>query len=68
MAVVHTNISGGHTPLLNTVVERLARMMENHPRMRQIDHLNHTTDAELAARGLTRKDVVRHIFRDRYMV
>lgn len=66
MAIVHTNIGAGHAPLLGSLTAFFARMVENHPRTRQIERLNATSDAELARRGLSREDVIRHIFRDRY--
>ncbi|MHC0053983.1 DUF1127 domain-containing protein [Actibacterium sp. D379-3] len=46
----------------------IVRMMENNPRMRQIEELNNTSDEDLAARGVSREDVVRHIFRDRLYI
>ena len=46
----------------------VVRMAERHPCMRQIEKLNNTSDEELAARGLTRDDVVRHIFRERFYI
>ncbi|SMX34261.1 DUF1127 domain-containing protein [Actibacterium lipolyticum] len=43
----------------------IVRLAEANPRMRQIEELNNTTDEQLAERGVSRDDVVRHIFRDR---
>lgn len=43
----------------------IMRIAENHPRAKQIEALNNTSDEELAARGITREDAFRHIFRDR---
>jgi uncharacterized protein YjiS (DUF1127 family) len=37
-------------------------------RMPEIDALNAKTDAELAAMGLTRDDIPRHVFRDLFYV
>ncbi|MFD1880367.1 hypothetical protein [Paracoccus pacificus] len=38
---------------------------EIHARTRQIEALMKLSDAQLAARGLTRETIVRHVFRDR---
>lgn len=37
-------------------------------RMAEIEALNARTDAELAAMGLTRDDIPRHVFRDMFYV
>lgn len=68
MAVAHTDIAGRKGSVLGAILDVLVRMMENHPQTRQIDRLNAMSDADLAARGLTRADVIRHIFRDRYYI
>lgn len=39
----------------------LISLAENSPRMRALDALNHTSDAELAARGLNRDHEIRRI-------
>jgi len=66
MALAHTDIEGRNGSFLTTVIEALARIMENHPHTRQIEQLNKLSDEDLAARGVTRQDVIRYIFRDRY--
>ncbi|TCO73073.1 DUF1127 domain-containing protein [Rhodovulum euryhalinum] len=66
MAVAHTDVSGRKGSILLAVLDMLIRVMENHPHTRQIERLNALSDEDLAARGLTRQDVIRHIFRDRY--
>ncbi|MBK1636896.1 DUF1127 domain-containing protein [Rhodovulum adriaticum] len=66
MALANTNITGLHVPTLGNLVGVFARIVENHPRSRQVATLNATSDAELARRGVTREEVIRHIFRDRY--
>ena len=38
--------------------------MESRSRLPQIEALNRKSDAELAAMGLKRDDIVRHVFRD----
>ncbi|WP_424985198.1 hypothetical protein [Microbulbifer sp. S227A] len=37
---------------------------ESRSRMDQINRLNAKSDAELAAMGITREDIVRYVFRD----
>ncbi|TCM80526.1 DUF1127 domain-containing protein [Rhodovulum steppense] len=66
MALAVTAITGRTGSILSTLLDVLVRVMEHHPRTRQIERLNALSDEDLAARGLTRQDVVRHIFRDRY--
>lgn len=38
---------------------------ENSTRMQTIERLNAMTDEQLAAKGLTRETIVRHVFADR---
>lgn len=40
--------------------------LEAGSRMRQIEALNARSDAELAAMGLAREDIPRHVFRDMF--
>jgi uncharacterized protein YjiS (DUF1127 family) len=37
---------------------------ENSSRMQKVKTLNEMTDEQLAAKGLTREDIVRHVFAD----
>ena len=39
---------------------------ETNSRVKEVEHLNHLTDAELAKRGIKREDIVRHVFRDTF--
>lgn len=41
---------------------------ESNSRMRAVEQLNRMSDAQLAARGLKREDIVQHVFRDTYYV
>ncbi|MCO8145551.1 DUF1127 domain-containing protein [Rhodovulum tesquicola] len=66
MALADSTITGSTGSIFSTLIAALVRVMEHHPRTRQIERLNALSDEDLAARGLTRQDVVRHIFRDRY--
>ncbi|ARE39981.1 hypothetical protein RGUI_1840 [Rhodovulum sp. P5] len=68
MALANTNVTERHGSFLTSIVDFLVGLMENHPHTRQIEKLSRMSDEELAARGVTRQDVVRHIFRDRYYV
>ncbi|MGC9418544.1 MAG: DUF1127 domain-containing protein [Rhodovulum sp.] len=68
MAVANTNIAGHKASVFTVLIDLLVRMMENHPHSRQIERLNAMSDEDLAAKGVTRQDVVRHIFRDRYYI
>ncbi len=46
----------------------LVMVAESTEMMRQVEKLNNTSDQELAARGVTRHDVVREIFASRYYI
>ena len=42
----------------------LVTVAEASPRLREIERLQAMSDADLAARGLTRDRVIQHVFRD----
>lgn len=44
--------------------EIMVLAMESNPRLRRVQALQALSDDELAARGLKRDDIVRHVFRD----
>ncbi|MFC6688207.1 DUF1127 domain-containing protein [Jhaorihella thermophila] len=46
------------------VIEGLARMAEMNSRVRQMNALMNLSDEQLAARGLRREDIARHVFSD----
>jgi len=46
----------------------LARMGETQARIRQVERLCELSDEQLAAKGLRREDVIRHVFRDHFQV
>ncbi|MFY0632441.1 MAG: DUF1127 domain-containing protein [Vannielia sp.] len=52
----------------NAVFTGLVAMAEANPRMKAVNRLSAMSDEELAARGLKREDIVRHVFRDIYYV
>ncbi|MBU2962514.1 DUF1127 domain-containing protein [Citreicella sp. C3M06] len=39
---------------------------EANPRLRRVEALQRLSDEQLAAKGLRREDIVRHVFRDVY--
>ena len=43
-----------------------ATIMDNNYRLRQLEHLNRMSDEALAARGLTREGLVKHVFKDTF--
>lgn len=43
----------------------LVALAESSHRMQRVQALNNLTDAQLAEKGLTREDIVRHVFADR---
>ncbi|SIN94858.1 DUF1127 domain-containing protein [Vannielia litorea] len=50
------------------VLTVLVAAAEANPRMKAVNRLSAMSDEELAARGLKREDIVRHVFRDIYYV
>ncbi|WP_146586869.1 DUF1127 domain-containing protein [Puniceibacterium confluentis] len=57
-------------PLLTRIADGLANWIdsvaENHPRMRAVRALRAMSDTQLAARGITRDEIVHHVFKDTY--
>ncbi|MFV0514358.1 MAG: DUF1127 domain-containing protein [Jhaorihella sp.] len=49
---------------LGRVGELLVSLSTSHGRMRQVEALQAMSDEELKLRGLSRKDIVSHVFRD----
>lgn len=50
------------------VLNILVAMAEANPRVKAVSRLSAMSDEELAARGLKRDEIVRHVFRDMYYV
>lgn len=46
----------------------LVALAEANPRYRRLEALSKLTDAELAAKGLKREDIVRHVFPEQFTV
>ena len=53
---------------LTGVNQAIAVSRDCDARLRQIDKLQAKSDADLAEMGLTRDDIVRHVFRDIYYI
>jgi len=43
-------------------------MAENNGRVKEVQYLSSLSDAQLAARGLKREDIARHVFHDVFFV
>lgn len=72
MAYITTSGARGFAPgaylsrFLDRTIALLARMAESNPRYKQLQALSDLSDEDLAARGLTRIDIVRHVYGDRF--
>lgn len=70
MALVDTHVTTALSfrKVLSTPFRAIGRffvlLMENNSRVQLVDQLNAMSDEQLAARGLKRQDIVRHVFRD----
>ncbi|MGY9046200.1 hypothetical protein P775_25715 [Puniceibacterium antarcticum] len=69
-ATTSTSTSIGHSVgnFFEGILNFLVRIAESNGRMKAVERLNAMSDAELAARGLQREDIVRHVFRDMFYV
>ena len=54
--------------VFSALFNALVRAAENNPKMRQITALAALSDEELAAKGLTRDGIARHVMRTSYWV
>ncbi|MEN9061681.1 DUF1127 domain-containing protein [Ponticoccus litoralis] len=48
----------------NRIMNALVMVAEANGRVKQIEHLQSMSDAELARRGIKRDEIVYHVFRD----
>ncbi|MCI5097269.1 MAG: DUF1127 domain-containing protein [Rhodobacteraceae bacterium] len=48
--------------ILHAIGAFLVAVAENNDRVRQVEFLRNLSDQELAARGIKREDIVRHVF------
>lgn len=55
-------VTGALVSVLKGIGNTLIRMAEAGPKMREVKRLNEQSDADLAAKGLTREGEVRRIF------
>ena len=63
-ATVSPGIRNRISTFFDGVIEGLARIAENNSRVRQLNALAALSDEDLAARGLRREDIARHVFSD----
>ena len=56
-------IFGAVLGFFSAIGHALVTIAENNPRYRELERLQRLSDAELAARGLTRERLVEHVFR-----
>ncbi|MHA6326856.1 DUF1127 domain-containing protein [Roseivivax sp. CAU 1753] len=61
-----TSDTGKGKGILSRFFNGVIRLAERNARYRQAECLQAMSDAELAARGLKREDIVRHVYRDRF--
>jgi hypothetical protein len=52
----------------NAIGNALIRLAESNSRVKEANHLNGLSDAELAKRGIRRSDIAHHVFKDVYYV
>ncbi|SLN60047.1 hypothetical protein ROJ8625_03044 [Roseivivax jejudonensis] len=69
MALADTNPAGiarrnETRGIFSRIMDGLVHIAETNHRVRRVQHLSALNDSELAARGLKREDIVRHVFRD----
>ncbi len=67
----NTNLSASLRQSVEVKLARLSDRLEAYANRRarraEIEYLEALSDAELAARGIERDDIVRHVFRDRLL-
>ena len=61
-------IAAGVNRVLGSILNFLVSISTAQSRVRQIEFLCALSDEELAERGLSRQDIVRHVYRDAYYV
>ncbi|SPF79811.1 DUF1127 domain-containing protein [Pseudoprimorskyibacter insulae] len=64
-AVSHGNIFSN---IFAAIGRAFVHAAESNHRMQKIQYLTSLSDAELAARGIKREDIARHVFRDVFYV
>ncbi|WP_417718890.1 DUF1127 domain-containing protein [Salipiger sp.] len=70
MAFMTATAHHEHQPLLSRILSGIGNALvavgEANPRLRRVEALQRMTDEQLAARGIRREDIVRHVFHDVY--
>ncbi|WP_289150840.1 DUF1127 domain-containing protein [uncultured Salipiger sp.] len=70
MAFLSASQRHENAPLLSRILaglgDAIVAIGEANPRLRRVEALQRLSDAELAAKGLRREDIVRHVFHDVY--
>jgi uncharacterized protein YjiS (DUF1127 family) len=61
-------IAAGVNRVLGSILNFLVSISTAQSRVRRIEFLCALSDEELAERGLSRQDIVRHVYRDAYYV
>ncbi|MCI5110096.1 MAG: DUF1127 domain-containing protein [Marivita sp.] len=57
---------GFFSSLLDGLTRGLSQVAEANSRIREVERLQALSDEALAAKGIRRDDIVRHVFRDLY--
>ncbi|MEB3419553.1 DUF1127 domain-containing protein [Salipiger marinus] len=60
----HTTSGSAIGRFFSAIGNALVAIGEANPRLRRVEALQRLSDEQLAARGLKREDIVRHVFRD----
>ncbi|HBM60121.1 MAG TPA: DUF1127 domain-containing protein [Citreicella sp.] len=60
----HTTSGSAFGRFFSAIGNALVAIGEANPRLRRVEALQRLSDEQLAARGLKREDIVRHVFRD----
>jgi len=70
MAFLSASHRHENAPLISRILaglgDAIVAIGEANPRLRRVEALQRLSDAELAAKGLRREDIVRHVFHDVY--
>lgn len=68
MAFANTNPAAASGGFLKSLVAGLGRgltqIAEHNTRLREVERLQRLSDDQLAARGIKREDIARHVYRD----
>ncbi|MBM2322928.1 MULTISPECIES: hypothetical protein [Marivita] len=62
----HGQKQGFFSSLLDGLTRGMSQVVEANSRIREVERLQALSDEALAAKGIRRDDIVRHVFRDLY--